>query len=163
MSGDRAGNDDGSVLLLTLGYALLAIALVLVCVSATSLYLAQKRVDAAADAAALAGAEGFTLTLSGGTPRATLTDAGIRVSLFIAPDERQLEAALQLGAPVGRSTKIASTPSARPISWPMITPPIAGETTFWICPRSSRGSFCASASASRPARSGSISTRAHCR
>lgn len=78
MSGDRAGNDDGSVLLLTLGYALLAIALVLVCVSATSLYLAQKRVDAAADAAALAGADGFTLTLSGGTPRATLTDGGIR-------------------------------------------------------------------------------------
>jgi len=29
-----------------------------------------------------------------------LTDAGIRVSLFIAPDERQLEAALRLGAPV---------------------------------------------------------------
>ena len=29
-----------------------------------------------------------------------LLDAGIRVSLFIAPDERQIEAALQLGAPV---------------------------------------------------------------
>ena len=29
-----------------------------------------------------------------------LLDAGIRVSLFIAPDERQLDAALQLGAPV---------------------------------------------------------------
>jgi len=29
-----------------------------------------------------------------------LLDAGIRVSLFIGPDERQLEAALQLGAPV---------------------------------------------------------------
>jgi pyridoxine 5-phosphate synthase len=29
-----------------------------------------------------------------------LTDAGIRVSLFIAPDERQLDAALRLGAPV---------------------------------------------------------------
>ena len=29
-----------------------------------------------------------------------LRDAGIRVSLFIAPDERQLEAALRLGAPV---------------------------------------------------------------
>ena len=29
-----------------------------------------------------------------------LKDAGIRVSLFIAPDERQLEAALRLGAPV---------------------------------------------------------------
>ena len=31
---------------------------------------------------------------------ARLLDAGIRVSLFIAPDERQLEAALRLGAPV---------------------------------------------------------------
>ena len=31
---------------------------------------------------------------------ARLNDAGIRVSLFIAPDERQLEAALRLGAPV---------------------------------------------------------------
>jgi len=29
-----------------------------------------------------------------------LLDAGIRVSLFIAPDERQIEAAVQLGAPV---------------------------------------------------------------
>src|SRR5690606_38506484 len=29
-----------------------------------------------------------------------LSDAGIRVSLFITPDERQLEAALRLGAPV---------------------------------------------------------------
>ena len=29
-----------------------------------------------------------------------LSDAGIRVSLFIAPDERQIEAALRLGAPV---------------------------------------------------------------
>ena len=31
---------------------------------------------------------------------ASLTDAGIRVSLFIDPDPRQLEAALKLGAPV---------------------------------------------------------------
>jgi pyridoxine 5-phosphate synthase len=31
---------------------------------------------------------------------ARLRDAGIRVSLFIAPDARQIEAALQLGAPV---------------------------------------------------------------
>ena len=32
----------------------------------------------------------------------------------------------------GRSTNIASTPSARPISWPMMIPPIAGETTMSI-------------------------------
>lgn len=66
------------MLLLTLGYALLAIALILVCVDATSLYLAQKRVDAAADAAALAGADGFVLTLSGGEAAAILSDAGVR-------------------------------------------------------------------------------------
>jgi uncharacterized membrane protein len=72
----RGGADDeeGSVLLLTLGYAVLALVVVLVCVDATSLYLAQKRVDAAADAAALAGADGFTLVVDGAEPRAVLTD-----------------------------------------------------------------------------------------
>lgn len=70
-------DDEGSVLLLTLGYAVLALVLVLVCVDATSLYLTQKRADAAADAAALAGADGFALTVDGGTPTATLTDDGV--------------------------------------------------------------------------------------
>ena len=72
-----APDDEGSVLLLTLGYALLAIALVLVCVDSTSLYLTQKRADAAADAAALAGADGFTLTVDGGSASAQLTDEGV--------------------------------------------------------------------------------------
>ncbi|WP_292834900.1 pilus assembly protein TadG-related protein [Microbacterium sp.] len=81
MTRDVLADDEGSVLLLSLGYALLAIALVLVCVDATSLYLAQKRVDAAADAAALAGADGFTLTIAGGQPVATLTDAGVRAQV----------------------------------------------------------------------------------
>lgn len=69
----RRLDDDGSVLLLTLGYALLALALVLVCANATSLYLAQKRLDSAADAAALAGADGFTLTVTDGRAMAVLT------------------------------------------------------------------------------------------
>lgn len=67
------------MLLLTIGYAVLALALVFVCVDATSLYLAQKRVDAVADAAALAGADGFTVTVEGGEAAATLTDSGVRV------------------------------------------------------------------------------------
>lgn len=75
--GGGASDDEGSVLLLTLGYALLAVVLVLVCVDATSLYLTQKRADSAADAAALAGADGFTLTLDGGGATARLTDAGV--------------------------------------------------------------------------------------
>ena len=60
----------------------------------------------AAFAAAEAGADGITAHLREDRRHirdediARLMDAGIRVSLFIAPDERQLEAALQLGAPV---------------------------------------------------------------
>ena len=71
-------DEEGSVLILTLGYAVLAIAVILVCVDATSLYLAQKRLDGLADAAALAGADGFTLVVEEGRPRAELTDGGIR-------------------------------------------------------------------------------------
>ena len=63
----------------------------------------------------------------------------------------------------GLSTNTASTPSARAISWPTITPPIAGETTIPIRDRISSGIVAASPSARRAARSGSISTRAHCR
>lgn len=73
-----ADEDEGSILILTLGYAVLAIAVILVCVDATSLYLAQKRLDALADAAALAGADGFTLVVEDGEPRAELTDDGVR-------------------------------------------------------------------------------------
>jgi uncharacterized membrane protein len=70
--------EDGSVLLLILGYALLSIAVLFVCVCATDLYLAQKRLDSLADAAALAGADGFTLTVEGESVRAELTDDGVR-------------------------------------------------------------------------------------
>lgn len=74
-----SGTDEaGSVLILTLGYAALAIAAILVCADATSLYLAQKRLDAVADAAALAAADGFTLSVSDGEPVAVLVDAGVR-------------------------------------------------------------------------------------
>ncbi|MFD4957170.1 pilus assembly protein TadG-related protein [Microbacterium sp. NPDC058389] len=73
--GARGGaDDDGSVLLLTLGYGILAIAVVLVCTAATSLYLAQKDLDAVADAAALAAADGFELTVSADGAVAALSD-----------------------------------------------------------------------------------------
>lgn len=72
------GDDEGSVLLLTLGYAMLALAVILVCVDATSLYLAQKDLDAVADGAALAGADGFRLRVDDTGPHAELTSAGVR-------------------------------------------------------------------------------------
>ena len=65
------------MLILTLGYAMLALVAILICVDATSLYLAQKRLDSLADAAALAGADGFTLTVVDDEPVAALTDDAV--------------------------------------------------------------------------------------
>lgn len=70
--------EEGSTLPLILGYLLLAIAVTLVCVGATDLYIAQKRLDALADSAALAGADGFVLSIDAGGARAELTDGGVR-------------------------------------------------------------------------------------
>ena len=55
------GSDDGSTLVLTIFYAVLALMLVLAVVAATSLYLERKRLLTLADGAALAAAEGFPL------------------------------------------------------------------------------------------------------
>ncbi|MER7797600.1 pilus assembly protein TadG-related protein [Microbacterium sp. NPDC096154] len=68
-------DDHGSILPLVLGYAVLAIAVILLCADATSLYLAQKRLDGLADAAALAASDGFELVLDGDVARARLDDA----------------------------------------------------------------------------------------
>jgi hypothetical protein len=72
--------DDGSILPLTIFYAILGLVLVLLVVAATSLYLERKRLYTLADGAALAGAEAFPLdavTLDGSTPRALLTSAEV--------------------------------------------------------------------------------------
>lgn len=76
----REVHDDerGSTLPLTIGFAALALVTVFVCVDATSLYLAQKRIDALADAAALAGADGFTLEVVDDEPVAVLSSGGVR-------------------------------------------------------------------------------------
>lgn len=93
-------DDEGSVLILTLGYAVLALVVVLICTAATSLYLAQKRLDAVADAAALAAADGFELTIAAGEPVASLSDAEVR-------EEAQLMVA-QIGG--GATLVSAETP-----------------------------------------------------
>ncbi|WES65105.1 pilus assembly protein TadG-related protein [Microbacter sp. GSS18] len=66
-------------MILTIGYAMLALAVILVCVDATSLYLAQRRLDAIADAAALAAADAFTLTVENGAPVARLEADDVKV------------------------------------------------------------------------------------
>ena len=103
----RRADDDGSVLLLTLGYALLALALIFVSVCATDLYISQRRLDAIADAAALAGADGFTLAVDAGTARADLTYQGVRdqaeALLAALPAAVTLESA---SSPDGQSSRV---------------------------------------------------------
>lgn len=116
----RHGEEEGSVLLLTLGYVLLAVSVVFVCVCATDLYIAQKRLDALADSAALAGADGFTLQVSGDDVRAQLTDAGVQeqVSALVAalPGDAALAAA---GTPDGVSARVTVTTTWHP---PLLSP-----------------------------------------
>lgn len=118
----RLGQDDeeGSMLLLTLGYLLLAIAVIFVCVCATDLYITQKRLDALADSAALAGADGFTLIVNDGIPRAELTDAGVEeqaAALVSAlPSEASIAAA---GTPDGVSARVTVAVDWRP---PLLSP-----------------------------------------
>lgn len=105
----RTGQDDeGSILLLTIGYAALALVTVLVCVDATSLYLAQKRLDALADAAALAGADGFALTIGAADdPVAALTDEGVRALASALVGETGGSAVLVSAAtPDGTSSRV---------------------------------------------------------
>ncbi len=56
-------DEDGRILLLALGYALLALAVIVVAANALTLYLAQQRADTVADAAALAAADGFDIVV----------------------------------------------------------------------------------------------------
>jgi hypothetical protein len=102
---DALEGDDGSILPLAIGYAVLALAVILVCACASSLYLAQTRLDRLADAAALAGADGFALALDGPEPRAVLTDADVRAqaTALLADDDVELVAAT---APDGRSARV---------------------------------------------------------
>jgi hypothetical protein len=99
---------------------LLAVAVIVVCVCATDLYIAQKRLDSLADAAALAGADGFTLEAAGDGVRAELTDGGVRdqadaVVAAIAQEARIVSA----GTPDGVSARVTVAGSWHP---PLFSP-----------------------------------------
>nr|WP_308015740.1 MULTISPECIES: pilus assembly protein TadG-related protein [unclassified Microbacterium] len=87
-------DEDGTIMPLVIGYVVLALAAVFVCVCATDLYLAQKRLDGTADAAALAAADGFTLEVQDGQPRAELTSEGVREQAAALLASASVDAAL---------------------------------------------------------------------
>lgn len=108
---ERAGHgDEGSTLLLTIGFAVLALVAVLICADATSLYIGQKRLDALADAAALAGADGFTLGLVDGEARVTLSEQDVSEHVDLFLDEADAEVVLVAAeVPDGRSARVTIT------------------------------------------------------
>ncbi|MFS2241804.1 pilus assembly protein TadG-related protein [Microbacterium sp. OR16] len=113
-------DDDGSVLPLVLGYVLLAIAVIFVCVCATDLYIAQKRLDSLADAAALAGSDGFTLQTEGDAVRAELSDGGVREQASAVVDAVDSDAELvSAGTPDGVSARVTVAAAWHP---PLFSP-----------------------------------------
>lgn len=99
-------DDSGTALLLTIGFTVLALALILVCADATSLYLAHKRADATADAAALAGADGFEIEVVGGAAVARLTDAEVRRQAAALLDEIGGAELVSASTPDGISARV---------------------------------------------------------
>lgn len=126
-----ANDEDGSILPLILGYVLLAIAVVLVCVCATDLYIAQKRLDSLADAAALAGADGFTLEVQGGDVHAELTDAGVREQADAVVAAVSAEARVTAaGTPDGVSARVTvAAPWHPPLFSPFVPDGVPLEAT----------------------------------
>lgn len=91
---------------LTLGYALLAVVLVLVTIDATSLYLAHKRADTVADAAALAASDAFALVIDDGAPQALLDPAevhGLAAEVVAASGDATL---VDASTPDGMSARV---------------------------------------------------------
>lgn len=116
----RRGGDEGSTLLVTLGYALLAIALIVVTMGATDLHIAQKRLDALADAAALAGADGFTIVATSDGIRGELEDAAIAAQARAVIAVSPLDAALvRAHTPDGISARVTLATAWRP---PLLSP-----------------------------------------
>ena len=85
----HASNQDGSTLLLIIFYGFLALSLVLVALSATSLYLDHKRLLSLTDGASLAGSEAFTLGavqvgVAGPRPRLRSADVSAAVDEYLS-------------------------------------------------------------------------------
>jgi hypothetical protein len=96
----RAADDDGSMLPLVAFYGALALLLVLLVASVTSLYLERKRLLTLADGAALVGAESFTLD------EVTVTPHGPQVELEPSEIRNAVQSYLS-GNPIGRFDGLA--------------------------------------------------------
>ena len=98
-----ARDETGSTLLLTIGYCMLGLAIILVVASATTLYLERKRLFTVADGAALAAAEAWALEsvrVDGDRLTLDLTDADVQRAArdYLASAMTDLDDAVLVGA-----------------------------------------------------------------
>jgi uncharacterized membrane protein len=118
----RVRDEEGSTLILTIFYGMLALILILLVAAATSLYVERKRLFSLADAAALVGAEAFelsTVSVTDGVPRVTLSSNDVHdaVAEFLVDnpvgtfDELRLE---QAASADGRSATVTLSSYWRP-------------------------------------------------
>ncbi|MDP3209355.1 MAG: pilus assembly protein TadG-related protein [Rhodoglobus sp.] len=122
--------DEGSTLPLTIGFGILSLALILVVVAATSLYLERKRLFTLADGAALVGAEAFTLdsvtiTPTGYRPTLTTSDVAAAVSDYLVgvPDTGFASLAIERAATDdGRSATVTLSALWRPPVLELLAP-----------------------------------------
>ncbi len=154
MTGARPGKvsrdfrtDDGSTILLTIGFAAVTLAVVLVGIAATSLYVEHKRLLGLADRLAVTAAESFSIDdvvmLPDGSFRPVLDDAavassaratlaaegpgaltGVEIVGAVTPDGRGAEVSLasewrppMLTLFVPDGLRIEATASARSVFW----------------------------------------------
>ena len=118
----RLRDDTGSIMPLTIFYGVLSLLLVLLMVSATSLYLERKRLFTLADGAALVGAEAYDLNdvaTEGGGRRVDLNSADVASAVddYIAdyPTGRFEQLAVdEAGSADGRSATVSLSSYWRP-------------------------------------------------
>lgn len=112
-------DDEGTLMILTIGYAALALVLILLCTDATSLYLAQKRLDALADGAAVAAAEGIAPTTGAGAVVLRLDERAVREQAALFVRDNGADATLvAAAAPDGTSARVTVAATWHP---PVIT------------------------------------------
>ena len=117
----RDRGEDGSTLPLTIFYGFSSLVLILLVVSATSLYLERKRLFTLADGAALAGAEAFDLsevvrTPAGARPVLQSADVAAAVSAYlaIAPADFEGLTVVRADTADGRSSTVTLSSYWRP-------------------------------------------------
>jgi len=120
-------DETGSLLPLVIGYGALTAVLMVTTIDLASLSLAQRGLDAVAEAAALAAADSFTLSVTDGVPLAVLSPSGVSRGAAALIAETPGEAALvESSTPDGASAVVTVETRWRPPLFSSVVP--AGVT-----------------------------------